>query len=139
MDHRIASLEEDLTTRALENIQTKLYGPLNAPFFTYNMVPWTLHVRKEVMNHLHLSLPKTKESEINVSYCLASDLFSFRKPWTPSGAALGLLSGCPGHVQRRLFEDQSRGSNPHATGTLPSLINENIKQRGQLALFVSLR
>ena len=40
----------------MENIHTKLYGPLNAPFFTYNQVPWTLHVRKELFSPSENSL-----------------------------------------------------------------------------------
>lgn len=43
-----SQFDDDLAARALESIHTKLYGPLNAPYFTYNTVPWTLHVRKEV-------------------------------------------------------------------------------------------
>lgn len=43
-----------MAARALEGIHTKLYGPLNAPFFTYNTVPWTLHVRKEVLRFIEL-------------------------------------------------------------------------------------
>ena len=42
------TFDDELANQALESIHTKLYGPLNAPFFTYNTVPWTLHVRKEV-------------------------------------------------------------------------------------------
>ncbi|XP_046641646.1 unconventional myosin-XV-like isoform X4 [Daphnia pulicaria] len=49
-DQRKSSIDDELATRALESIHTKLYGPLNAPFFTYNNVPWTLHVRKELFS-----------------------------------------------------------------------------------------
>lgn len=55
-DSRQVSIEDELTARALESIQTKLYGPLNAPFFTYNNVPWTLHVRKEVCSFFSIYL-----------------------------------------------------------------------------------
>ena len=48
LEYRAAAFDEDLAARELDAIHTKLYGALNAPFFTYNMVPWTLHVRKEV-------------------------------------------------------------------------------------------
>ena len=34
-DQRKSSIDDELATRALESIHTKLYGPLNAPFFTY--------------------------------------------------------------------------------------------------------
>ena len=48
-NQKTSQFDDDLAARALESIHTKLYGPLNAPFFTYNTVPWTLHVRKEVI------------------------------------------------------------------------------------------
>lgn len=47
-ESRKTSIDDELAARALESIHTKLYGPLNAPHFTYNNVPWTLHARKEV-------------------------------------------------------------------------------------------
>ena len=53
---RKLSIDDDLAVKALEGIHTKLYGPLNAPFFTYNMVPWTLHVRKELFSPSENSL-----------------------------------------------------------------------------------
>lgn len=49
-EQRKTSIDDELAARALESIHTKLYGPLNAPFFTYNNVPWTLHVRKELFS-----------------------------------------------------------------------------------------
>lgn len=61
-DQRKSSIDDELATRALESIHTKLYGPLNAPFFTYNNVPWTLHVRKEVkFNLIHCYLLKIEK------------------------------------------------------------------------------
>ncbi|EFX88395.1 hypothetical protein DAPPUDRAFT_191611 [Daphnia pulex] len=53
-DNRRLMLQQQLSGRKWdsveESIHTKLYGPLNAPFFTYNNVPWTLHVRKELFS-----------------------------------------------------------------------------------------
>jgi myosin-15 len=38
-DQRKLSIDDELATRVLESIHTKLYGPLNAPFFTYTQRP----------------------------------------------------------------------------------------------------
>ena len=34
--------------RELERVKTQLFPPNTGPYFTYNRVPWTLHIRKEV-------------------------------------------------------------------------------------------
>lgn len=45
---RKSSIDDELATRALKSIQAKMNGPLNAPFFIYNNVPWTIRAHKEV-------------------------------------------------------------------------------------------
>ena len=64
------TFDDELANQALEGIHTKLYGPLNAPFFTYNTVPWTLHVRKEVKNFLRFLF-------LLVSICFISFCYVF--------------------------------------------------------------
>ncbi|XP_014679793.1 PREDICTED: unconventional myosin-XVB-like, partial [Priapulus caudatus] len=36
--------------RSLERMRTQLYAPSTSAFFSYNKVPWELHVRKEVFS-----------------------------------------------------------------------------------------
>jgi myosin-15 len=55
-ERRSSEQQQQFGDDVLENIHTKLYGPLNAPFFTYNNVPWTLHVRKELFSPSENSL-----------------------------------------------------------------------------------
>jgi hypothetical protein len=45
--------EPDLTVdlKALEQVQTALFGQNKGPFYTYRPVQWTLEVRKEVRQH----------------------------------------------------------------------------------------
>ena len=78
------NLDDDFNVRTLENVQSKLFAPLNAPFFTYNKVPWTLHVRKEVfITRTRISTTTTTtENDVWIVYCFISHRYShLRRTW----------------------------------------------------------
>ena len=57
------SAEEDdvldhVDLRALENMKTSLYAQGTGPFYMYTLIPWKLHIRKEV-SHSHIALTDT--------------------------------------------------------------------------------
>ena len=72
------TFEDELANQALESIHTKLYGPLDAPFFTYNTVPWTLHVRKEVCRLFFILVKKKKKKKKKISFWLIRFIEQFQ-------------------------------------------------------------
>ena len=47
-DEEEDEVDSGLDYRDLERVKTELFIPNTGPYFTYNRVPWTLNIRKEV-------------------------------------------------------------------------------------------
>lgn len=102
--------EPDLSVdlKALEHIQTALFGQNKGPFYTYSPVPWTLEVRKEVC--LNFETPCVSI----VTLLPSSGVHSHGADRKPSSVELDLCSSRYGCVCDSLLAYSQRGPSEDA-------------------------